>query len=94
MKPKKNFVKRWLSASLQEMIDCPYQPGNLKLLKKGCLQHLEAAMKWDFENLFRNDLFYYTVKQGLLVCQSCPVTETMPSVKPTTKLRQLKLKSA
>lgn len=29
----KNFVKQWLSANLQEMIDCPYQPGNLRSAK-------------------------------------------------------------
>ncbi|MFH0789126.1 MAG: hypothetical protein V2B13_16130 [Pseudomonadota bacterium] len=93
MKPKKNFVKRWLSASLREMIDCPFQPGNLRLLKKGCLQRLEASMRWDFQNAFRNDFFYYTVKQGLIVCQSCPVKETLNSAKPATKLHRLKLKS-
>lgn len=95
MKPirrKNNFIKRWLSANLQEMIHCPYQPGNLKILKKACLQRLEASIKWDFQNLFQNEHFIYSVKQGLLVCKSCPVVETLQDVRTTSKLHRLKFK--
>lgn len=91
--PKKNFVKRWLSANLQEMIHCPYQPENLKILKKACLQRLEASVKWDFQNLFQNEHFIYAVKQGLLVCHTCPVVETLQDIKTTVKGHRSKFKN-
>jgi hypothetical protein len=77
LKTKKNFLNRWLSASLQEMIECPYQPGNLRLLKKTCLVRLNTSFTRDSQNIFQNELFHYTVKQGLLICQGCPVKETL-----------------
>jgi hypothetical protein len=89
---QKKFLKKWLSTNPQEMIQCPYQPGNLKILKKGCLQRLEASFKWDFQNLFQNEHFIYSVKQGLLVCKSCPVVETLQGVRTMAKLQRLKFK--
>ena len=91
---QKKFLKKWLSANPQEMIQCPYQPGNLKILKKGCLQRLEASFKWDFQNLFQNEHFIYSVKQGLLVCKSCPVVETMKDVKMKAKLYSSEFENA
>jgi hypothetical protein len=96
MKPEKNFLKHWGKASLEELIDCPYQPGNLKILKQGCLARIKVSPKYDFQNRFRNDrneLFHYSVQQGLLICQGCPVKEILPDPPPDSKSARLRLKN-
>jgi hypothetical protein len=78
MTPRDNFLKYSFSVNMPEIIDCPYQPGNLKISKKACLKRYKASSKTNFENSNRIDLFHYTVEQGLLRCRSCPIVQKIP----------------
>jgi hypothetical protein len=73
MTRNKFFVKQWRTAELNEMIDCPYQPGNLKITKKACLIRRRASMEGRSLQSIQNDFFLFTVRQGLLTCKNCPV---------------------
>ncbi len=75
MKRKNNFVRQWNDADLLEIIDCPYQPGNLKITKRACLKRREASTEGHPLQTIHNEFFLYTVRQGLLTCKSCPVRE-------------------
>lgn len=73
-----NSIENWLTANFQKIIDCPYQPGNLKISKNACQKRYETSKKTSFEIISRADLFTYTVGQGLLRCQDCPIVKGMP----------------
>lgn len=73
-----NSVEYWLSMNLQETIDCPYQPGNLKISKQACRKRYKASEKAKADMISRGDLFTYTVGQGLLRCKSCPIVKGLP----------------
>jgi hypothetical protein len=66
-----NFAHKWLSTNFKEIIDCPHQPGNLKISKQACLKRLKASDELRFENKTQDDVFVYFVKQGLLKCKEC-----------------------
>ncbi|HMK64977.1 MAG TPA: hypothetical protein VK564_04230 [Thermodesulfobacteriota bacterium] len=63
----------WLSSNMREIIDCPHQPGNLKITKNACLKRHEASEKTSPETVEQANLFYYTVGQGLLRCKTCSI---------------------
>ncbi len=73
MNGNNNFIDKWLSANIKEIIDCPHQPGNLKISKQACLKRLQASDVVRFEKKAQDDLFIFGVKQGLLKCKDCSV---------------------
>ena len=70
------LIKEYYSTNRDKMIDCPLQPGNLKITKRACLKRIKSAQKKKFENPRPEDLFNYFVYQGLLRCQQCPIIKT------------------
>ena len=66
-----NFTAKWLSTNFKEIIDCPRQPGNLKISKLACQKRLQAADRLRFDQKAQDDLFMFCVKQGLLKCKDC-----------------------
>jgi hypothetical protein len=72
-----NSAENWLTTNFQETIDCPYQPGNLKITKKACQKRYKASEKTSVEMTGRGDLFTYAVGQGLLRCKGCPIVKGM-----------------
>jgi hypothetical protein len=77
-----NRAEYWLSANERETIDCPYQPGNLKISKNACLKRYQASEKAKPEMINHADLFTYTVGQGLLRCKICPIVKALPPLQP------------
>ncbi len=71
MNGNNNFINKWLSKNFNEIIECPQQPGNLKISKQACQKRFQAAMRIRFDNNAQDDLFIYCVKQGLLKCKDC-----------------------
>jgi hypothetical protein len=67
------FIDKWLSTNFKEIIDCPRQPGNLKISKLACQKRLQAAERMRFDQKAQDDLFMFGVKQGLLKCKDCSV---------------------
>jgi hypothetical protein len=65
--------------SLPRLIDCPLQPGNLKISERACLKRYQAGLNKTIGNCYGKDIFGYFLNQGLLRCQRCPVAKTMAS---------------
>jgi hypothetical protein len=65
--------------SFPRLIDCPLQPGNLKISEKACLKRYQFALNRKMENNNGEDIFNYFLNQGLLKCQRCPIAKTMAS---------------
>lgn len=64
--------------SFPNLIDCPHQPGNLKISKRACLKRYQVALNRNI-NTYGEDAFSYFLNQGLLKCQRCPMVKTMAS---------------
>ena len=73
-----NPAEYWLSSNIGELIDCPHQPGNLKISKNACLKRFKASEKTTPESLNQANLFLYTVGQGLLRCKTCSIVQDVP----------------
>jgi hypothetical protein len=69
------LIQNYYSLNQDMMIDCPFQPGNLKISKKACAKRHKAALRKKFETFKVEDLFNYFVSQGLSRCQECPIIE-------------------
>jgi hypothetical protein len=68
-----NSLEHWSSSHFIELINCPYQPGNLKISKSCCLKRYAASQKIDSAIFNQSTLFYYTIWQGFLKCKTCSV---------------------
>lgn len=63
--------------SLPRLIDCPLQPGNLKISKRACLKRYQMALNRNIGNCSGENSFSFFLNQGLLKCQQCPIVKTM-----------------
>jgi hypothetical protein len=71
--------------SIPRLIDCPLQPGNLKISEKACLKRYRFAQNRNMENSNGEDIFNYFLNQGLLKCQRCPIVKTLASSNESVK---------
>jgi hypothetical protein len=72
---KQFLVEEWLLQNQNEMIHCPYQPGNLFILKNAFInRHKLSRIGKDIlqEGV---DEVYYQFKRGLLLCRQCSIGE-------------------
>ena len=60
----------WLAENSKQMIDCPYQPGGLKISRASCRRRFLAGLNLEKLN---GDSGLYSLKKGLLVCGECPI---------------------
>ncbi len=60
----------WLAENHKQMIDCPYQPGSLKISKTSCKRRFLASL---YMGNYNGDPMLHLVKKGLLLCASCPI---------------------
>lgn len=65
--------------SSPRLIDCPHQPGNLKISERACLKRYRVALNRNIGNGYGENSFNYSLNQGLLKCQRCPIAKTMAS---------------
>jgi hypothetical protein len=83
-------VKEWLAKNQQEMICCPYQPGNLMISKNACSKRYWMGRKEDYQDLLKGDFFHYTYKRGLSLCRACPIGKQLAlaskAAKPYSRL--------
>ncbi len=77
-----DMAEEWLGKNQQQMIRCPYQPGNLVISKKACTKRHLVGRKGIISDYRRGDLFYYKVKKGLSLCRQCPIGEKLVSASP------------
>jgi hypothetical protein len=77
-------AQRWSGGvstfSLPQLIDCPLQPGNLKISERACLRRYQVALSRNNRNYAGENTFSYFFNQGLLKCQQCPIAKTMDSL--------------
>jgi len=72
MKPKKANTRPSLTrAKKNELISCPYQPGNLRISKSACRRRREASFDDRLYQSIHNEFFQFTVRQGLKICRNC-----------------------
>lgn len=71
------LAEEWLAQNQQQMLNCPYQPGNLIISKNACLNRYMTGQKIKLNNFrFMNDDFFdYKFKRGLSLCRRCPIGE-------------------
>ncbi|MBA4393269.1 MAG: hypothetical protein C0407_06925 [Desulfobacca sp.] len=73
MASREALVRNYYSSQREKIIDCPFQPGNLKISETACLKRYKAAQRANPETFKTEDIFKYFVSQGLLKCQKCPI---------------------
>ena len=67
------IISEYYSREVDTIIDCPSQPGKLKISLKACLKRFQKARSEDSELSFRDDTFSYFISQGLLHCRKCTI---------------------
>ncbi|MFH1032993.1 MAG: hypothetical protein V1806_00675 [Pseudomonadota bacterium] len=63
----------WLARHSEEMIRCPNQPGNLKLLPQACAKRHEIANQPRWMNIGGDSLAVYLFKANLIPCRQCGI---------------------
>jgi hypothetical protein len=85
MKKKVDFVEGWLEQNRDQIVQCPNQPGQLKLTMEACIQRHWAAqtnctdVRW--MNPPRN--LSDRAKDGLALCLQCPIGEQLSFSNPS-----------
>ena len=75
MSPQDQLIDEYYSRNRDKLIDCPFQPGNLKITEKACTKRRFAAGRNTEGFNRREDIFGYFVSQGLLRCKQCRMGE-------------------
>lgn len=65
--------------SFPPLVDCPFQPGNLKISENACLRRYRVAVNRNIGNGSGENTFSYFLNQGLLKCQRCPIVKSIAS---------------
>lgn len=63
--------------SLPRLIDCPFQPGNLKISENACRKRYRVSLERNITNGQGEEILSFFFNQGLLKCQRCPIVKTM-----------------
>ena len=79
MADTQSWSKELPAFSFPRLIDCPHQPGNLKISERACLKRYQVALNRNIGNNQGENNFNYFLNQGLLKCQRCPIAKTMAS---------------
>ena len=79
MADTQRWSKEMPAFSFPRLIDCPHQPGNLKISENACLKRYQVALNRNIGNNHGENIFSYFLNQGLLKCQRCPIVKTMAS---------------
>jgi hypothetical protein len=79
MSRRDQLIDEYFSQKREKLIDCPFQPGNLRISEKACFNRHKAAKRKKMEIFRAQDLFNYFVSQGLLLCEKCSVIKNLVS---------------
>ena len=61
MSRRDQLIDEYFSRNREKLIDCPFQPGNLRISEKACLKRHKAAKRKKMEIFRAQDLFNYFV---------------------------------
>ena len=70
-------VDAWLAQNPQVLIDCPNQPGNLKLTPKACAKRYATANEPRWANIGAEPFPTFVFKMNLIPCRNCEVGAQM-----------------
>lgn len=70
MRRSQEWIVIWFAENQQEMIKCPYQPGNLVISKSACFKRYRIGKKL-------RDLQETKFESGYSLCGQCPIGGTL-----------------
>ena len=72
-------VDAWLDNNPQAMINCPNQPGQLKLTKESCAKRYITANDPRWSNIGAEPFHIFVFKMNLIACRNCQVGAELAS---------------
>jgi len=75
MAAREAITRDYYRRYMDNLIQCPFQPGNLKISEQACRKRKQAAEQKRFEPRASDDLFNYCVSQNLIRCERCVTTK-------------------
>lgn len=63
----------WLAKNPDAMIQCPNQPGSLKLTRESCARRYMAANDPRWSNIGAEPFHIFVFKMNLITCRKCDV---------------------
>lgn len=66
-------VDAWLASHPDALIDCPHQPGNLKLTRDACAKRYLTANEPRWANIGAEPFHIFVFKMNLVPCRRCEV---------------------
>ncbi len=65
--------EKWLALHGEKMIDCPYQPGNLRLSASSCAKRFACAHSKRYSKLSGDSPQLLAFKMNLTYCRNCKI---------------------
>lgn len=70
-------LDKWLASNEDALVDCPNQPGNLKLKKEACAKRYLSANDPRWANIGAEPFHVFVFKMNLVPCRNCEVGAQM-----------------
>ncbi len=64
-------VDAWLAKNPTHLVDCPNQPGNLKISAKSCAKRYRTANEPRWANIGAEPYPIFVIKMNLIPCRNC-----------------------
>ncbi|MCB2186533.1 MAG: hypothetical protein KQJ78_08955 [Deltaproteobacteria bacterium] len=69
----KMSTEEWLSQNPAALIECPNQPGNLKLSRNACMKRHLTANEPRYANIGAEPFHVFVFKMNLVPCRNCEI---------------------
>lgn len=69
----------WLAQHGEQMIDCPNQPGNLRLSAASCAKRFACANNKRYNNMAGDSPQLLAFKMNLTTCRNCKIGASLVS---------------
>jgi hypothetical protein len=66
-------IDAWLADNPNYMVDCPNQPGNLKISSASCAKRYQTANEPRWANIGAEPYPIFVIKMNLIPCRNCEV---------------------
>jgi hypothetical protein len=72
----------WLRTNEPNMLNCPKQPGNLKISRHSCAQRFSSANSKRIDSLPETTDYFFALKENFKACRDCPIGEVNYALEP------------
>ena len=79
-------VEQWLASHPDFLIDCPNQPGNLRITREACIKRHLTANEPRWANIGAEPFHIFVFKMNLVPCRKCEMGASLA--------REAKIKAA